>query len=122
MDERREPGGFGASTFRISWKSSSESRELPLIAVKENFYALFLVLSFVPLFAARNWQRFFLPSDVRVGDVQLRGERCDVTWTEASGSRLRLTIKADDKKTISIPERVIEGEQLGGGVEAVFST
>jgi len=33
---------------------------------------------------------------------------------------VQLTIKTEDKKTISIPARVIEGEQLGSGVEAVF--
>lgn len=78
---------------------------------------LLLVLLCTPLIAAKNSQSFLLPSDVRVGDVQLREGHCDVTWTEPSGSQVQLTIKTEDKKTVTIPAQVVAGKQSSVGVE-----
>ena len=82
---------------------------------------LFLALSCLPLLAAKNSETFLLPSEVRVGDTTLPEGHCNVTWTDASGSQVQLTIKTEDKKTITIPARVIEGKQVGGGVETAVS-
>ncbi|HXJ86883.1 MAG TPA: hypothetical protein VMS18_08720 [Candidatus Binatia bacterium] len=82
---------------------------------------LFLVVVSLPLLAAKNSQTFLLPSKVRVGDSTLPEGHCDVSWTDASGSQVQLTIKTEDKKTVTIPARVVEGKQLGGGVETVVS-
>ena len=60
----------------------------------------------VPAMAASNSQVFALPYSVRLGDVQLPGGRCEVTWAEASGSQVQLTIKTSDKKTVTVPARV----------------
>ena len=82
---------------------------------------LLLALSSLPLLAAKNSETFLLRSEVRVGDTTLPEGHCNVTWTDASGSQVQLTIKTEDKKTITIPARVIEGKQLGGGVETAVS-
>lgn len=79
---------------------------------------LLLALFSPPLLAAKNSEAFLLTSDVRVGDVQLPAGHWDVTWTETSGSQVQLTIKTEgkDKKTITIPARVIQGKQSGAAV------
>ncbi len=61
----------------------------------------------LPLLAAKNSQTFILPTDVRIGDVQLPQGECNVTWTEPSGSQVQLTIKTENKKTITIPARLV---------------
>lgn len=81
---------------------------------------LFLALFSLPLIAAKNSETFLLPSEVRVGNATLPEGHCTITWTEASGSQVQLTIKTADKKTITIPARV-EGKQLGGEVETAVS-
>lgn len=73
--------------------------------------ALLFTLFSLPLFAGRGSQDFFLASDVRIGDAQLPAGRCNVTWTQPSGSQVQLTIKTEHQKTITIPARVIEGKQ-----------
>ena len=82
---------------------------------------LLLTLVSVPLCAAKNSQTFLLPSQVRVGDTVLPEGHCNVTWTAASGSQVPLTIKTEDKKTVTIPARVVEGKQVGGSVETAVS-
>lgn len=82
---------------------------------------LLLALSFVPLFAAKNSQVFLLPSDVRVGDIQLREGHCTVRWTEMTGSQVQLTIKTEDNKTVTIPAKVIVGKQRDTGVETMVA-
>lgn len=79
--------------------------------------ALVLVLSSLPLFAAKNSQEFLLPSNVRIGDAQLPEGHCSVAWTQASGSQVQLTIKTEDQKTITIPARVVEGKQATVAVQ-----
>ena len=78
--------------------------------------ALLLMLSSVPLFAAKNSQVFLLPADVRVGNVQLPKGHCSVTWSETSGSGVQLTIKTIDKKTITIDAREVAGRPGNTGV------
>ncbi len=78
---------------------------------------LLLALLSLPLLAAKNSQKFLLPSDVRVGDVQLQGGPCEVTWTDASGSQVQLTIKTQDKKTVTIPARLVEGKHPTAAVQ-----
>jgi hypothetical protein len=77
---------------------------------------LLLMLSSVPLFAAKNSSVFLLPTDVRVGNVQLPKGHCSVTWSEALGSKVQLTIKTQDKKTITINAREVEGKPGNIGV------
>jgi hypothetical protein len=77
---------------------------------------LWLALFSIPLLAAKSSQVFLLPSDVRVGDVQLAEGHCTVTWTDMTGPQLQLTIKTADNKTIT-PAKVIAGKQREIGVE-----
>ncbi len=77
---------------------------------------LLLMLSSVPVFGAKNSHVFLLPADVRVGNVQLPKGHCSVTWSETSGSKVQLTIKTEDKKTITIDARQGEGKPNYVGV------
>jgi hypothetical protein len=76
-----------------------------------------LALFSIPLLAAKSSQVFLLPSDVRVGDVELPEGHCTVTWTDMTGPQVQLTIKTADNKTITIPAKVIAGKQREIGVE-----
>jgi hypothetical protein len=77
---------------------------------------LLLMVSSVPLFGAKNSYVFLLPADVRAGDVQLPKGHCTVTWSETSGSKVQLTLKTQDKKTITIDAREVEGKPGNIGV------
>jgi phenolic acid decarboxylase len=77
---------------------------------------LLLMLSSVPLFAVKNSYVFLLPADVRVGNIQLPKGHCSVTWSEASGSKVQLTIKTQDKKTITIDAREVKEKPGNVGV------
>jgi len=79
-------------------------------------FALFFILSSVTLTAAKNSQTFYLSSDVRAGNVLLPRGICEVSWTTPSGSRVQLTIKTDDKKTVTVPAVMVEGKEEKGGV------
>jgi hypothetical protein len=79
-------------------------------------FALLFVLSSVTLMAAKNSQTFYLSSDVRAGNVQLPRGICEVTWSTTSGSRVQLTIKTDDKKTVTVPAVMVEGKEDRAGV------
>jgi hypothetical protein len=79
-------------------------------------FALLFILSSVTLMAAKNSQTFYLSSDVRAGHVQLPRGICEVAWSTPSGSRVQLTIKTDDKKTVTVPARMVEGKEDRGGV------
>src|SRR5258708_17628719 len=79
-------------------------------------FALLFILSSVTLMAAKNSQTFYLSSDVRAGNVQLAGGICEVTWSTTSGSRVQLTIKTDDKKTVTVPAIMVEGKEDRAGV------
>jgi hypothetical protein len=82
-------------------------------------FGLLLVLSSLPLFAAKNSYVFLLPADVHVGHVQLPKGHCSVTWSEASGSKVQLTIKTEDKKTITLDAREVDGKQGNIGVVTI---
>src|ERR1700759_1527466 len=79
-------------------------------------FALLFILSSVTLVAAKNSQTFYLSSDVRAGNVQLPRGICEVTWSTPSGSRVQLTIKTDDKKTVTVPALMVEGKEDKAGV------
>jgi hypothetical protein len=79
-------------------------------------FALLFILSSVTLMAAKNSQTYYLSSDVRAGNVQLPRGICEVTWSTTSGSRVRLTIKTDDKKTVTVPALMVEGKEERSGV------
>jgi hypothetical protein len=79
-------------------------------------FALLFILSSVTLMAAKNSQTFYLSSDVRAGSVQLPRGICEVTWSTPSGSRVQLTIKTDDKKTVTVPALMVEGKADRAGV------
>src|SRR5579859_4205154 len=78
--------------------------------------ALLFSLSSATLLAAENSQTFYLSVDVRAGNVQLPRGICEVTWNKRSGSQVQLTIKSEDKKTVTVPVRVVEGKQVKTGV------
>ena len=68
------------------------------------------ILSSVTLAAAKNSQTFYLSSDAWAGNVQLPRGICEVSWSIPSGSRVQLTMKTDDKKTVTVPALVVEGK------------
>jgi hypothetical protein len=74
-------------------------------------FALLFILSSVTLMAAKNSQTFYLSSAVTAGNVQLPRGICEVTWSTTSGSRVQLTIKTDDKKTVTVPALMVEGKE-----------
>jgi hypothetical protein len=79
-------------------------------------FALLFILSSVTLMAAKNSQTFYLSSDVRAGNVQLPRGICEVTWSAPSGSKVQLTIKTDDEKTVTVPALMVEGKEDRAGV------
>ena len=79
-------------------------------------FALLFILSSVTVMAAKNSQTFYLNSDVRAGNVQLPRGICEVTWSTTSGSQVQLSIKTDDKKTVTVPARMVEGKEDRAGV------
>jgi len=79
-------------------------------------FALLFILSSVTLMAAKNSQTIYLNSDVRVGNVQLPRGICEVTWNTTSGSQVQLSIKTDDKNTVTVPARMVEEKEDRAGV------
>jgi hypothetical protein len=78
---------------------------------------LFLLSSCsLPLAAAKNSLGFELSVDVRVGDLQIPQGQYNVIWTEPSASQVQLTLKADGKKPITIPARLIVEKHKEAGV------
>ena len=63
-----------------------------------------------PVLAASNSQKFDLPWNVRIGDVQVPAGRCVVTWNDASGSDVQVTIKGADKKEVTVPAKMVPGK------------
>jgi hypothetical protein len=66
--------------------------------------------------AAQNFQTFYLVTSARAGNVDLPRGIYEVTWSTTSGSRVKLTIKAEDEKTFKVLARVVEGKQDRTGV------
>ena len=86
--------------------------------------SLILALFCLPALPARNSREFSLPltSDVRVGDTQLPKGNAHVTWTETSGSVVQLTITAQNKKTVTVPARMIEEKhRVAGSVTSLVN-
>jgi hypothetical protein len=83
-------------------------------------YTLGLVLSVIcfplPMLAVKNSQGFLLPTDVRIGDIQIQHGPCDVTWTGKSGSQVQLTIKTEGRDPISLPARMVEVKHPKSGI------
>lgn len=110
----------------IAYESSEGIAQIPASKLTGDFpmgripgLALLFLLSFllsaVALLAAENSQTFYLSSDVRAGNVQLPRGICEVTWSTRSGSQVQLTIKSEDKKTVTVPARMVEGKQDRSG-------
>jgi hypothetical protein len=68
------------------------------------------------LMAAKDTQTIYLATAVRAGNAELPRGICEVSWVAASGSRVRLTIKTEDDKTLTVSARMIEGKQNTTGV------
>jgi hypothetical protein len=68
------------------------------------------------LMAARDSQTIYLATAVRAGNAELPRGICEVSWNAASGSRVRLTIKTEDDKTLTVSARMVEGKQNTTGV------
>jgi hypothetical protein len=77
--------------------------------------ALLFILSSVTLSAAKNSRTFYLPSEVHAGGVLLPRGICEVTWGTPTGSLVQLTIKTDDRRTVTVPARMVEGKQATTG-------
>ena len=63
-----------------------------------------------PLLAAKNSEKFDLPWNVVLAGVQVPAGQCEVTWTEASGADVQLTIKTADRKTVTVRASEVEGK------------
>jgi hypothetical protein len=74
------------------------------------------ILISASLLTAENSQTFYLATAARVGNVELPRGICEVTWNTGTGSRVSLTIKTDDKKTVTVSARMVEGKQEKTGV------
>ena len=78
--------------------------------------ALWAMLFSSTLMAARDTQTIYLATPVRAGNAELPRGICEVAWTAASGSRVRLTIKTEDNKTLLVSARMVKGNQETTGV------
>lgn len=70
----------------------------------------------LPMLAAKNSQEFILPTEVRIGDIQIQHGPCNVTWTESPGSQVVLTIKTEGRNPITLPARMIEVKHPKSGI------
>ena len=68
------------------------------------------------LMAAKGTQTIYLATPVRAGNAELPRGICEVSWTAASGSRVRLTIKTEDDKISLVSARMVAGKQETTGV------
>ena len=79
-------------------------------------FAILSILISASLMAAAAAQTFYLATAARAGRVQLSRGICEVTWKAVSGSQVKLTIKTEDEKTVTVPARMVEGKQDETGV------
>jgi hypothetical protein len=70
----------------------------------------------LPMLAAKNSEGFFLPTDVSVGDIRIPQGQCKVTWTNAAGMRVQLTIQANSQDPITLPARMVEVKHSKSGI------
>jgi hypothetical protein len=68
------------------------------------------------LMAAKDTQTIYLAAPVRAGNAELPRGICEVSWNTAAGSWVRLTIKTEDDKTLTVTARMVEGKQNTTGV------
>jgi len=68
-------------------------------------YALMVVLSVAPAFAARNSQSLSLASPVKVGATELPAGDFKVTWI-GTGDSVQVTI-AKNGKTLTVPAKLV---------------
>jgi hypothetical protein len=88
--------------------------------VKRLYVFAFLLISFaLPALAAKSFQSFYLPSDVRAGSAQIPQGNCEVSWTQTSGSDVQLTIKVDGKKPVTVAARLISEKHPSAGISTV---
>jgi hypothetical protein len=78
--------------------------------------ALLAMLFSDTLMAATYTQTIYLATPVRAGNAELPRGICEVSWNAASGSRVRLTIKTEDDKTLIVSARMVGGKQDTTGV------
>lgn len=78
--------------------------------------ALTAILFSTTVMTAQSAQTFYLATAVRAGNFELPRGIYEVTWSPPSKSRVTLTIKTEDNKTIQVHARVIEGKQDRTGV------
>ena len=84
--------------------------------------ALLAMLFSGTLMAAMDTQTIYLATPVRAGNAELPRGICEVSWDAASGSRVRLTIKTEDGKTVTVSARMVEGKQdITGVVTSVIN-
>jgi hypothetical protein len=79
-------------------------------------FALSAMLLPGSLMAAQDTQTIYLATPVRAGNAELPRGICEVSWNAASGSRVRLTIKTEDDKTLTVSARMVAGKQDTTGV------
>ncbi|MGB8260534.1 MAG: hypothetical protein WCE75_09290 [Terracidiphilus sp.] len=85
--------------------------------------ALFMMLSSVAVFAAKNSQDITLSSDVRVGATQLHQGHYQATWTEVNGSQVQLTLRSKDNNSApsaTVPARLVN--EAGNQTAVVTAT
>ena len=68
-----------------------------------------------PVLAAKNSEKFDLPWKVTIGETQLPEGRCVITWTEASGTDVQLTIQGADKNALTVPAKLVPGKAAHTG-------
>ena len=66
--------------------------------------------------AVQNFQTIYLVSSVRVGSASLGRGIYEVLWNTTTESRARLTIRAEDRKTLTVFAQVVPGKQDRTGV------
>src|SRR5580704_16446008 len=82
--------------------------------------ALLPILFSVTLMAAKNTQTIYLATPVRAGNAELPRGICEVSWSSASGSRVWLSLKTEDARTLTVSARMVEGKQdTTGAITAV---
>ncbi|WP_263358549.1 hypothetical protein [Acidicapsa ligni] len=79
-------------------------------------FALLSVLISVPSMAVEAFQTFYLATAVRAGKIELPRGICEMTWKTVAGSQVKLTIKMEDERTVTVPARMVEGMQHETGV------
>ena len=78
--------------------------------------ALLVMLFSGTLMAATDAQTIYLATPVRAGNAELPRGICEVSWNTSAGSRVQLTIKTEDDKTLTVSARMVEGRQDTTGV------